>query len=108
MSTTKREDSNSDKGAAPSVTEGGVMPSSPENSENANAYPRPDATKDGTLPRAIADTVGDPTGDKSRGQLSALAQDRGIPGFATMTRAELASALNATMTTAELAEALRR
>ena len=91
---------------APTVTQGGVMPGGDEMGVNVNAYPRADATRPSTLPRAIADSVGDPTATKGRDRLLALARERNIAGSDTMTRAQLADVLNETMTTEELTDGL--
>jgi hypothetical protein len=85
--------------------EGGVMPGASESS-NAGAFPRTDATRPNSLPRAIADSLGDPTGPKNRDQLLALAQAQGIEGAATMNRGELADVLKATMSPEALVGAL--
>jgi hypothetical protein len=112
--------------------EGGVMPGASE-SINGGAYPRADATRPATLPQAIAESMGDPTGNKNREQLLAVAHDEGIEAVATMTlegvdavngdglvlatvtvddvdtlnRGELADALKATIPPADLEVALR-
>ena|SRR5947209_8513588 len=83
------------QGVAPTVTEGGAMPGGNENAANANAYPRPDITKPGSVPPRIEESVGDPTGDKDRDQLMAKAQDLGLDVDPSMTRAELADAVKA-------------
>lgn len=91
---------------APTVTQGGAMPGGSESSNNENAYARPDATKPGTLPAAIRDSMNDPTGNRSRDQLLVVALDQDIDGAGVMDRAELADALKARMTPVELAAAL--
>ena len=83
------------QGVAPTVTQGGAMPGGNENAANANAYPRADITKPGSVPRRIEESVGDPTGDKDRDQLYAKAQDLGLDVDPSMTRAELADAVKA-------------
>lgn len=91
---------------SPTVTQGGAMPGASESSNNQNAYPRPDATKPGTLPDAIRDSMNDPTGNRSRDQLLVVALGQDVEGAATMDRSELADALKARMTPVELADAL--
>ena len=111
--------------------EGGVMPGASQ-SINAGAYPAADATRPATLPPAIAGSMGDPTGNKSRGQLLAVAHDVGLQAIATVTdevdtldgvevavsttriaevdtlnRSELAEVLTATISPADLDRALR-
>jgi hypothetical protein len=83
------------QGVAPTVTQGGAMPGGNENAANANAYPRADATKAGSLPEPIEESMGDPTGDKNHDQLLAIAEDLGLDVSASMTRAELADAVKA-------------
>ena len=94
------------RSGAPTITQGGSMPGTSETTNNHNAYPRPDATV-GKVPRAIADSMGDPTGDRSREQLLALAQDQGIDGADRMNRAELADALKGAMTPENLFNAFQ-
>ena len=93
--------------SAPTVTSGGVMPGGSQLAGNANAYPRTDASNRGSLPQAIADSLGDPTGGKGWGPLHVLAVEQDVVGADTMTRAELADQLNATMTVEEVVEGLR-
>ena len=96
--TTKRQtpDQVADDSGAPTITQGGSMPGSSETTNNQNAYPRPDASI-GKVPPAIADSMGDPTGDRNREQLLELAQAQGIAGAADMNRNELAAALKEVM-----------
>ncbi len=91
---------------SPTVTQGGAMPGASESSNNQNASSRPDATKPATLPAAIRDSMGDPTGNQNREQLLVVAQDQNVEGAAAMNRAELADALKARMSPVELAAAL--
>lgn len=90
----------------PVLTAGGIMPQGSETDSKQNAYPETDATQLAGMPDAIADSMGDPTGNQSRDQLNALAQTQAIEGCDTMTRAELATALSASMTRADLVAGL--
>ncbi len=87
---------------APTITQGGSMPGTSETTNTQNAYPRPDATVPGKVPAAIADSIGDPTGDRNREQLLALAEAQGLDGADGMDREELAEALKAVMDPEEL------
>ena len=106
LSTPNRESKQAQTSDAPTVTQGGAMPGASESSNDENAYPRPDATQPGTMPQAVADSIGDPTGSQNREQLSALAEKQGIDGYATLSRAELAEVLTATMSREDLIKAL--
>jgi len=83
------------EGVAPTITQGGAMPGGNENAANANAYPRADVTKPGSVSPRIVESMDDPTGDKDRDQLAAKAQELGLDVDPSMTRAELADAVKA-------------